>query len=58
MEMLRTERGQTSAEYVAVVAVAVVVAIGIGWFALGADLSAALSDIGDKLNSTIASLFS
>ena len=54
---IRDERGQTSAEYVAITAVAIVVAIGIGWFVFGGVLSSALSDLGDMLNTTIDSLF-
>jgi len=46
---LNPERGQTSAEYVAVTAVAVAIAIGVIYVALKTALSTAVSDIGDAI---------
>lgn len=46
---LKGERGQTSAEYVAVTAVAVAIAIGVIYAVLSAALSTAVSDIGTAI---------
>ena len=43
---LKEERGQTSAEYVAVTAVAVAIAIGVIYAVLQSALTTAVSDIG------------
>ena len=46
---VRGERGQTSAEYVAVTAVAVAIAIGVIYAVLSSALSTAVSDIGTAI---------
>ena len=43
---MKEERGQTSAEYVAVTAVAVAIAIGVIYVVLQSALTTAVSDIG------------
>ena len=43
------EAGQTSAEYIAVTAVAVLIAIGVTWLTLSATLSEALNLVADEL---------
>ena len=46
---MKEERGQTSAEYVAVTAVAVAIAIGVIYAVLQTALTAAVSDIGTAI---------
>ena len=46
---MKAERGQTSAEYVAVTAVAVAIAIGVIYAVLQTALTAAVSDIGTAI---------
>jgi Flp pilus assembly pilin Flp len=46
---MHEERGQTSAEYVAVTAVAVAIAIGVIYFVLRDALSEAVGDIGNAI---------
>ena len=46
---MKEERGQTSAEYVAVTAVAVAIAIGVIYAVLSSALSTAVSDIGTAI---------
>ena len=56
MESLaETERGQTSAEYVAVTAVAVAIAIGVIYITLRSALSTAVSNIGSAINNFVSS---
>ena len=49
------ERGQTSAEYVAVTAVAVAIALGVIYVTLSGALSTAVGDIGDKVKNFVSS---
>jgi len=53
MERLSEERGQTSAEYVAVTAVAVAIAIGVIYVTLKNSLSTAVTDIGNAITSFV-----
>ena len=53
--MAHSERGQTSAEYVAVTAVAVALAIGVIYLVLRDALSEAVSDIGAAITSFVSS---
>jgi Flp pilus assembly pilin Flp len=56
MESLaEAERGQTSAEYVAVTAVAVAIAIGVIYITLRSALSTAVSNIGSAINTFVSS---
>jgi Flp pilus assembly pilin Flp len=50
---LQDQRGQTSAEYVAVTAVAVAIAIGVIYVTLSDALSAAVTSIGDAITDFI-----
>ena len=50
-----SERGQTSAEYVAVTAVAVAIAIGVIYVTLRSALSTAVSNIGSAINTFVSS---
>jgi Flp pilus assembly pilin Flp len=51
--MAHSERGQTSAEYVAVTAVAVAIAIGVIYVTLRDSLSTAVTNIGDAIESFV-----
>lgn len=53
MNRLKGERGQTSAEYVAVTAVAVAIAIGVIYVVLSTALTNAVSDIGDAIQTFV-----
>jgi Flp pilus assembly pilin Flp len=50
---LQDQRGQTSAEYVAVTAVAVAIAIGVIYVTLQGALSAAVTSIGEAITGFI-----
>ena len=54
-DLAKSERGQTSAEYVAVTAVAVAIAIGVIYVVLRDALSTAVSDIGAAITSFVSS---
>jgi len=54
-DLAESERGQTSAEYVAVTAVAVAIAIGVIYVVLRDALSTAVSDIGAAITSFVSS---
>ena len=56
-EVAYQERGQTSAEYVAVTAVAVLIAIGIIYATISGAINAAASNIFTNLTSWISSQF-
>jgi Flp pilus assembly pilin Flp len=47
------ERGQTSAEYVAVTAVGVVIAVTVLWSQLDDAINTAIGDIGDKITTFV-----
>ena len=51
----RSERGQTTAEYVAVTAVAVALAIGVLWVVLNPALNTALTSIADGITDFVSS---
>ena len=51
--LAETERGQTSAEYVAVTAVAVAIAIGVIYVVLRTALTTAVSNIGSAIVSFV-----
>ena len=50
---LQSERGQTSAEYTAVTAAGVGIAIGVIWLVLRTEISEAITAIGDQINGAI-----
>ena len=50
---MHNERGQTSAEYVAVTAVAVAIAIGVIYFVLKESLTEAVGDIGNAITNFV-----
>ena len=54
-DLKNNERGQTSAEYVAVTAVAVSIAIAVIYATLGASLTTAVSNIGTKITTFVSS---
>jgi hypothetical protein len=51
---LKSERGQTTSEYVAVTAVAVAIALSVIFLFLSASLTTAVQDIGDKITDFVA----
>ena len=57
MRRLGEEAGQTSGEYVAVTAVAIVLAIGVAWAGLSSQFTNAISDVASGLLSFITSAF-
>ena len=54
---LKGEAGQTSAEYIAVTAVAVLIAITVIYAAFNTQLSAAITNIGNELSTWVDSAF-
>lgn len=54
LNRLEDQRGQTSAEYVAVTAVAVAIAIGVIYLTLSAALTDAVGDIAQKITDFVA----
>jgi len=52
-KLLRTEAGQTSAEYIAVTAVAVTIALTVIWLSVSDSLVEAISTIGGNLSSFV-----
>ena len=52
----RREEGQTSAEYVAVTAVAVAIALGVIYLTLKTALSTAVSNIGTAITNFVSSI--
>jgi len=52
----RSERGQTTAEYVAVTAVAVSLAIGLVWALLGQTLTSAMGGVGEAITTFAANI--
>jgi Flp pilus assembly pilin Flp len=50
---LSSERGQTSAEYTAVTAAGVGIAIGVIWLTLSGEIQTAIEAIGDQINDAI-----
>ena len=54
-DMSESERGQTSAEYVAVTAVAVAIAIGVIYVTLRNALSTAVTNIGTAITNFVSS---
>jgi Flp pilus assembly pilin Flp len=50
------ERGQTTAEYVAITAVALGVVIAVIWMALSNTINGAIEDIGTKITDFLASI--
>ncbi len=52
-DMAESERGQTSAEYVAVTAVAVAIAIGVIYITLKSALTTAVTNIGTAITSFV-----
>jgi len=55
VKFAESERGQTSAEYVAVTAVAVAIAIGVIYFALSGALSTATTNIASAITNFVNS---
>ncbi len=51
----RADEGQTSAEYVAVTAIAVVLAVTVAWFAISDGIEAAIDGIGATIVNFITS---
>ena len=56
-DLRENESGQTSAEYIAVTAVAVLIAITVIYAAFSDSLDTAITNIGDELNSWVDSSF-
>jgi len=54
----RSERGQTTAEYVAITAVAVGLAVGMAWFVLRDTLGGQLTAVGDALGTFVSGILS
>ena len=54
-DLSKSERGQTSAEYVAVTAVAVAIAIGVIYVTLKSALSTAVTNIGTAITNFVNS---
>jgi Flp pilus assembly pilin Flp len=48
-DFVRSERGQTTAEYVAVTAVAVAIAVGVLWATLGGAINTAIEGIAEDI---------
>lgn len=55
LNRLEDQRGQTSAEYVAVTAVAVAIAIGVIYLTLGTALTDAVSAIASRITAFVSS---
>lgn len=54
-DSLGGERGQTSAEYVGISAVAVVIAMTVAWLVLQVGITDAISSIGERIVDFVAS---
>jgi hypothetical protein len=52
------ERGQTTAEYVAVAAIAVAITMGVVWLTMWNSINAALETIDSRITDYIVTLFS